>query len=226
MWYQKNSLLVFLTLLVMTLSVEAKDSHSKFAINGKMGYFLPQGDSEVDKIYSGSQVFSLSGMYNLSSAFSLVLGLDYQKLDSIEEDKWEVAKVEEDYLRIMPLTFSIIYKIPIGNPKGFLPYIGGGTGVYYTKLKYTVSEIPNQYLTWTVTTKRGEFPVLKVSKLNLSDSHSAKAIGFQLIGGFNYYLFSHLFLTGEIKYAYAPISKWNDIDVGGVTVLGGINYLF
>ncbi|PIP41641.1 hypothetical protein COX18_02820 [Candidatus Desantisbacteria bacterium CG23_combo_of_CG06-09_8_20_14_all_40_23] len=39
-------------------------------------------------------------------------------------------------------------------------------------------------------------------------------------------LFSQLFLNGELKYAYAPIPEWNDIDIGGITIVSGINYSF
>jgi len=228
LWYKKieNSMVVFLIFLVMTSSSEAKDLSAKFAINGKIGYFLPTINSDVDRFYRGGRVVSLEGEYNLSPAFSIILCLDYKELDFNEREDWEVAKVEEDYLRIIPVTFSLIYNMPIGNQKDFLPYIGGGIGVYRAKLKLEVSEIPNQYIYWRIVEKRGKFPMFEVSKSNPSDSKSARDTGFHLLGGFKYHLFSHLFLNGEIKYAYASISKWNDIDVGGITVVGGINYLF
>lgn len=214
------------SLLFITPSTEAKDLPNRFIINGKIGYFLPQLNSEVDEFYGGGRVFSLGGEYNFSPAFSLTLNLDYKKFDFPEKkENWEVARVEEDYLRIIPITFSLIYKIGIGDQQDFLPYIGSGVGVYLTKLKYKVSEIPNPY-DWTIGLKRGKFPQIRVSKSNPSYSNSTIGTGFHLLGGFRYRLFLHLFLCGEIKYTSASISKWNDIDVGGITIVGGVNYLF
>lgn len=225
-----NLFLVLLSFLLITSSVEAEDTFGKFAVHGKMGYFLPKSNSDVNKYYGGGQVFSLGGEYNLSSAFSMVLCVDYKELDyDKEEANWTVAKIEEDYLRIIPLTFSIIYKVPIGKQDNFLPYIGGGIGVYLAKLKFKVSEIPNQYDWWIVSDARlrGKFPIPKtMSKSNLSYSSSAMATGFHLLTGFKYHLFSQLFFSGELKYAYAPIPEWDNIDVGGITVISGINYSF
>ncbi len=157
----------------------------------------------------------------------LLTKLDYNEKEVvIGIGDWEVAKVEEDCLEIMPLTCSVIYKMSVGNQKNFLPYIGGGVGVYLAKLRFEVSEIQNPYDAWTVSKKRGKFPLLQVSNSNPSDSKSAKTTGFHLLAGFRYRLFSQLFLNGELKYAYAPISEWNDIDVGGITIVSGINYSF
>lgn len=227
-----NLLLVLLSFLLITSSVEAKDTFGRFAVNGKIGYFLPKIGSDVDKYYGGGQVFSLGGEYNLSSAFSMILCIDYKELDydekGWEKRDWEVAKVEEDYLRIILPTFSIIYKVPIGTQDNFLPYICGEIGVYLAKLKFKVSEIPNQYDWWTVNVQpRGKFPMPKeMSKSKLSYSNSARTTGFHLLTGFKYHLFSQLFISGELKYAYAPIPEWDNIDVGGITIVSGINYSF
>lgn len=232
----KNSIVVFLTLLIMTSSSEAKDSSGRFVIIGKIGYFLPKVNFEVDEFYGGGKVFSLGGEYNLSPSLSMVLTLDYKKLDyndkeeliivKFPEGERKIARLEEDYLQIVPVIFSLIYKMPIGNQRDFLPYIGGGIGVYRTKLKLEMLDISNPPVDWWLSYKRGKFPVLKVNKSNPSYSNSVKTAGYHLLGGFNYHLCSHLFLTGELKYSSAPISEWNDIDVGGITVIGGINYLF
>lgn len=137
-----------------------------------------------------------------------------------------MAKVEEDCLEIMPLTFSIIYKMPVDSRKDFLPYIGGGIGIYLAKLRFEVSEIQNPYETWNITLIRDKFRKIQVSNSNLTDNKSAKTTGFQLLAGFRYRLFSQIFLNGELKYAYALIPEWDDIDVGGITIVSGINYSF
>jgi len=99
-------------------------------------------------------------------------------------------------LEIMSISSNILAILPGHNKKGFVPYIGAGIGGYSAKME-TGSMIEKE--------------------------SSDLALGFHILGGFDYSVLPKLSLNAEAKYASA---KTLDMKVGGLTIGGGLLYSF
>ncbi|MEW6006993.1 MAG: OmpW family outer membrane protein [bacterium] len=179
-------------------SKQTPKGRSFFLLRG--GYFSPS-DSDVDEIWDGGGITISAGIGGKSpeSQFSTLLAIDYWKKETtlVAYDYYYHPTYIDFSLRIIPITFSVIYNIP--NEGGFTPYFGGGFGYYMAKLEAKAS--------------------------GYSESESESSWGFHLLGGLEFPVSPNTSINVEAKYASAEIDDW-DMQAGGLTVCGGLAFSY
>ncbi|MEK9148965.1 MAG: outer membrane beta-barrel protein [Candidatus Desantisbacteria bacterium] len=104
---------------------------SKVSAIGVLGYYMP-AEKSVDDLYGGGIAFGGGVNYAYSPQISIIGVVDYWKGS---KEVVGSPTVKTDYsLRIMPVTCSVIYNIPV-QKSAFAPYIGGGIGYYSAESK-------------------------------------------------------------------------------------------
>lgn len=167
-------------------------------VGGGLGYFLPSDKEVKDKF--DKNAINLGGFVAcpIQPAIDVVFAVDYYKLSKTEKIGSPTTDVKGS-LRVIPITLSAIYNIPIqANLSG---YVGAGLGLFMAK---TTIEIGT-----------------------LKDSESKSPLGFVLEGGINYMITPNFSVSPLIRYTYAKVKDWEDKNIGGVTigVLGCYRFL-
>ncbi len=181
-------------------------------LGGNLGYFMA-GDSKVKDTYGKSGII-LGGLvrYSVAPQIDVVGGIDYYKLSETGKyPSWTGTStgtsttVElKPYMRVIPITVSCLYNIPI--QPNILGYVGGGIGMYMAK-----RNAPSTTgATMTTTSSLKE--------------ESKSPFGFQVLGGFDYLVSPNISINAQVKYAYAKVKDWADTNVGGISITAGVVY--
>lgn len=262
----KKSIIVFFALIFLTPSVALSG-----IITFKIGFFIPQAQSDLwedeffnmnfgkSDFYSSS--FSFSYEYFISKQLSFTIGLDgYHKneggvytdyfgvLGSIFAEPVDFAfpsgvGLEQDFVAsemfnivhtfsvsITPVQFSLkLY--PIGRRGNFIPYVGGGAGLYIWYVRLVGDFVDFSDLTYTYGPDQ-IYPTYPVS----AREDNRFTIGYHGFAGLMFPVAQRFTLEAEFKYNYvqakfkegtdASFEGFEPFDLSGYQISLGLNYWF
>ncbi|HAW50647.1 TPA: hypothetical protein DCX16_06840 [bacterium] len=183
-------------------------------LGGNLGYF--KGGKDLKDCYyddsgialGGSGVFTIPGV-----PVDIMAGIGYYKVSGEGGAFIGTPTVGspttvkcENSLRVIPITVSAIYKLPVPTVSA---YVGGGLGMFVAS-----SVIEAQVGTGTTKTKTEK---------------SKSPIGFQILAGAMYPVAPNISINGEVRYTSAKlkgkdVGTKKDVGIGGTSISIGVVY--
>ncbi|MGB8952986.1 MAG: hypothetical protein WCC06_10035 [Candidatus Aminicenantales bacterium] len=204
----------------LVLSIDAYSKSKLGYYNDYVGYFLSRTDS-AGKDFLGNYA-SLS---------------DYEKIfapsNSFEEEYVPGHRLD---ISITPIQLSLKF-IPLGRRMKFIPYIGGGMGLYIWSVRlegYIVNFDPLLSESY-VDPESNEIPLYPIYYANaIEGEHFGRlTVGYHLLGGFMFPIGHRLTLDCEFKFnsvrsqfKKALLGFTDPFDLSGYQLSLGLNYWF
>jgi opacity protein-like surface antigen len=262
----KKSMIVFFALILLTPSMALSG-----IITFKIGFFIPQAQSDLWEIEFENMDFGKSDYYNSNFAFSyeyfitkqlsFTLGLEgYHKnkggvyneyfgvLGSVFAEPVDFAfpsgvGLEGDFfademfniihsfnVSITPIQFSLkLY--PMGRRGNFIPYIGGGAGLYIWYVRIDGDIVDFSDLTYTYGTDQ----IYPVERVFLREDNRL-TLGYHAFAGLMFPVAQRFTIEAEFKYNYAQgkfkegpdasFEGFDPFDMSGYQISFGLNYWF
>jgi len=224
----------------------------------KVGYFIPRAQSDLweiefenmdfTKTNFQSSNFSFSYEYFFSNEMSLILSIDTytkQKTGVYIDYVGETIDGEDyafDYGEGFPIShvFSVsstplqvgVKLTPLGRRGKFIPYIGGGAGLYIWSIKIQGESIHFDEWDWFYDPNIDED--VKGYYIYFEDAREENKlnIGFQVFGGIMFPVANRISIDAEFKYhiAKGPLTEgfegFENFDLAGYQISVGLNYWF
>lgn len=243
---------------IVLFSVLFLSGTSAFAdlVTFRVGYFIPRAQSDLWEIEFENMDFAKANFqdtnfgfayeYFLSRQMSLVINIDgytKQKLGfykdfvgySDPDGEWAYPHYYQgDYVpshifnvSITPLQASLKLA-PLGRRGKFLPYIGGGVGIYLWNVKLQGDMIDFSDEWYDVTEGVTIYPIY----LTDAREENKVKVGYHVFGGIMIPVAQRISLEAEFKYNKATgtftdaFQGFDPFDLGGYTVSLGLNYWF
>lgn len=225
----------------------------------KVGYFIPRADSELwsmefenmdfAKSDFTSSNFGFSYEYFLSNQISFAVSvdgytrkklgsyIDYVGIEFLEGDFAFPSDFEGDFLishvfdvSITPIQLSLKLS-PLGRKGRFIPYVGGGVGVYLWNVRLQ-GDIINFDEEWTY---EDEEYIITVFPIELYDAREDNKlnIGYHAFGGVMFPVANRISIEAEFKYNFLKgaltegfVGFLDDFDLSGYQFSVGLNYWF
>ncbi len=223
---------VALLVLASAVSLPAQASAQQ-TITFQIGAFLPKGEGgrvagdvlAIDRQYLLFNVGDFNGLL-VGGDWSVALGKHieasagfgfYQATVPAIYAEWineDGSEIEQDLeLRIMPAT-AVVRWLPLGNGRGFQPYVGGGLGVYFWRYSET-----------------GEFLATDESIYSAAYEQSGTSVGPVVVFGLRGLVSPAAMIGVEGRYQWGEGDLSQDflgekIDLGGFSILATFGYRF
>lgn len=237
----KNTIIIIIVSFLTVVSISAISAEENdFTVGIWIGSFSPQNEqiqgqhtilydtsgnpysASVSGFGNGVDLMIYGTYYYNSYGIRLETGPRLLQKRKLDIDLLIHSETYENRLNIIPITMTLLYRLQ--KPEtNISPYIGFGSGIYISswEQKHSTDSTGTFERTW--------------------DKGSSNPIGIHVLAGLDYPLFRGIFLSGEIKYSYIN-SDWDidrtinnltpskiemkDLNIGGTSILMGLNYRF
>lgn len=224
----------------------------------RVGYFIPRADSELwiteleNMDFSKSDFtnsnFGFSYEYFFSKQISFAISvdgytrkkvgsyLDYVGIEFLEGDFAFPSDFEGDFaishvfdVSITPIQLSLKL-VPLGRIGKFIPYVGGGVGVYLWNVRLQ-GDIVDFEDVWEYTDDGFIVEVYAVKLADAREDNKIK-IGYHAFGGLMFPVANRISIEAEIKYNFVEgaltegFEGFEDFDLSGYQISIGLNYWF
>lgn len=204
-----------LTLLAITLTLlipmaaSAESIESSFSLNG--GYFMPDIDGweshyGAEGVWTGGVEFGNT----LAEGLELSVNLSYLKKEGSATTPTGRVSTDTATYEQVPIHVSLTYRLLFQDDQAIVPYIGGGyTHVFYRE-KINDGKISGDRMGYHL---RGGLQLL----LDYFDPETAKDFSsdWEVV---------NTYLTFEALYSKVNDFGNEDVDLGGLTYIGGIRF--
>ena len=228
----------------------------------KVGYFIPRAQSDLWDVEFENMDFTKTDFYStnfgfnyeyfLSREISLALSIDsysrkkvgvYRDFVGLSFEEGDFAfpnDFEGDFLishvfdvSITPIQFSVKLT-PAGRKGRFIPYIGGGAGIYFwsVRLQGNIIDFDDE---WIYEDEDYIVDIYPVEGALLREDNKVK-VGFHALGGVMFPIANRISIEAEFKYNFASGELGKDpyegfqgfepFDLGGYQFSIGLNYWF
>ena len=249
----KKFLIAFTVLLFFVPALIYSD-----IVTFRAGYFFPRAQSDLWEIefenmdftktdYQGS-IFSFSYEYFITNQMSFLLSIDgytKQKVGfyrgfvgySDDDGDWAYPDIYEgDFVPAHNFSISStpiqasIKLAPLGRTSKFIPYVGGGAGIYIWSVRMTGDQIDFSDAWWDTIEEVTVYPIYTVD----GREENRFTVGFHAFGGIMVPIANRISIEGEFKYhiVKGPFSGSGDFegfesfDLSGYQISIGLNYWF
>jgi opacity protein-like surface antigen len=216
--------------LIALLAILLPGLASADAITFRLGYFIPQANSDLWQIEFENMTFKKTDYQNtvfgftyehfLTREVSLIVGLDaysqtrsgtYLDYVGLSFEEGEFA-FPNDYaadfypghsfsVSITPIQIGLKLT-PLGRKSGFIPYLGGGVSLYIWNARLVGDLVDFSDDSWVYDDPDyGEIQIYPIYSVNARDE-TRFAVGFNGFAGFMIPFASRVALEGEFKYSY------------------------
>jgi len=231
----------------------------------KMGYFIPSAGSDLwdEEFFNMSFIksdfhstnFGFGYEYFISKELSFILSIEgYSKQKYGFYDAWVgyidpefswdwayPAEYEGDFkpghtfsVSITPLQFSLKLT-PLGRKGGFIPYVGGGVGVYLWSVRIRNGDFIDFSEEWY--DEVNEVTIYPIYSWVETREENRLAVGYHALGGVMIPLANRITVEVEFKYNFSKGNFPEDnilygfwgfepLDLGGYQISLGLNYWF
>jgi len=209
--------LLFAGGLVAAIPSRANAVEEPWSVGVSVGYFMPATDGwEENYDHRGGWEPSLSAAYAFATRWSVAVDTAYFRASS--QAKGAITgelSVEEQRLTLVPTTIGLEYRLRFDTTQLIVPFIGAG----YRHVSYRLKVSDNEDITggangWA---GRGGVDIL----LNSLDPSSASGLRENYGVARSYFR-----LEAQWAKVDAPGTDGSDIDLGGITYLGGLRFEF
>lgn len=202
-------LMVLLSLLVMPAELLAAEPDNYGVI--KLGYFLPNSDSEGLKHYDNTAGFGVAFGHEFSRGIAAEIGLDYyttayeasgaiQVVDAESRQVIDGRYTLDRKISVRAVPATVKYCLPVSNQ--IKVFTGAGIGYYWVDFEADLSV---------------------TAQADRSTSDSGTCFGYHLVAGAQYAVLTNLALGLELKWSkaeqeIAAEGKTFDVNVGGTAI--------
>jgi opacity protein-like surface antigen len=133
---------------------------------------------------------------------------------------------------VTPVQLSVKL-MPMGRRNRFIPYIGGGVGVYFWNVSLRGSMIDFTDEWFYTDPDLGEVPIYGITQTDAREENRA-TIGYHAFAGLMFPIGNRITLSAEFRYHAAKgkfksdsaFVDFEDFELGGYAVTAGLNYWF
>ncbi len=245
---KKNLILVTLFILLVPCFVFSD------MVTFRVGYYFPRADSELwdtefenmdfTKSDFSDSIFGFTYEYFFTNQLSLALSIDgysqkklgmYRDFAAIQaDDGFEYAFENEEGFTISHVfdvsitPFEVSLKLaPMGRRGRFIPYVGGGAGVYLWNVRLAGDII--DFEDWAEFTDGSiGFAITPVD----AREDNKVSIGFHALGGIMFPVANRISIDGQFKFNFLKgdltegFEGFDSFDLSGYQITLGLNYWF
>jgi len=173
----------------------------------------------------------VSGIYKVDRVYS---GQDEESRNVVlvvPSDRYKDPRLKHEFrVGITPIMVSAKF-CPMGRRSGFIPFLGGGIGLYFWSVgvKGVWIDFNDEHIYYDEDIDEDISAYLVDSKV---ESENKVTIGYHLLGGFMLPVEKKLTLDLEFKHRFAKgrfsefFSSFGSFDIGGFQISIGLNYMF
>lgn len=232
-------------------------------ITFKVGYFIPRAQSDLWDVEFENMDFTKSDFYGTNFSFTYEYFLTKELSFALNIDGYSRKKVgvyrdfvgisfyeegdfafpndfEGDFsishvfdVSITPIQFSVKLT-PMGRRGRFIPYVGGGVGVYFWNVRLT-GDIINFDDEWVYEDEDYIVDIYPVEAADLREENKIK-VGFHALGGIMFPIANRISIEAEFKFnfvegelgkdPYQGFQGFERFDLSGYQFTIGLNYWF
>ena len=252
----KKTLMISLIILIIVFLVPSLAKAD--TVSFKVGYFIPRAESDLWQIefenmdfkksdFMGSN-FGFSYEYFLTRELSLALSIDgyTRKKVGLYNDYIKETVGGQDYafdygegygishvfdVSITPIQVSL--KIaPLGRKGSFIPYVGGGVGIYLWNVRIQGDMIDFSDPVEFYDTSLDEYVIGYPVYITDAREENKIKLGYHALGGVMFPIANRISIEGEFKYNFLKgnfsesFLGFEAFDLSGYQISIGLNYWF